>query len=233
MKKRSLFTVIMIALSMCLLAACGGSGSDRLPVSDTEYADYVGERFSGKDPWGGDLSITIRSVVNGKMDWTFVNAFENHTFFQEQGDTEVKDGAAEYIVQGDDAESDNASFYYEGTIELADGQVALTFLKGSVSISSPEGGSDSRMAEALEPSGIDNKVILKKAPEGSMREYEVKEGDSIHSIAKQFGLTTKELAMINQNVIIETAQAHGHKFDDVIEYAKYLFPGEILKIPVD
>ncbi len=60
----------------------------------------------------------------------------------------------------------------------------------------------------------------------------MKEGDSIHSIAEEFGVTTKELAIINQTVIIETAQAHGHKYDDVIECAKYLFPGEILMVPV-
>jgi len=87
------------------------------------------------------------------------------------------------------------------------------------------------MAEALAGSGADSTVILEKAADDSLMEYTVQSGDSIHSIAKEYGITTKELAILNQTVIIETAQAHGHQFDDVIEYAKYLFPGEILMVP--
>lgn len=36
---------------------------------------------------------------------------------------------------------------------------------------------------------------------------------------------------MNQTVIIETAQKNGYQFDDVTEYAKYLFPGEVLVVP--
>ena len=74
-------------------------------------------------------------------------------------------------------------------------------------------------------------MVLVKAADDSLMEYVVQSGDSIHSIAEEYGITTKELAIINQVVIIETAQKYGHEFDDVIEYAKYLFPGEELLVP--
>ena len=218
-------------MAAMVLAACGSSKDEKLPVSDEAYDEYVGTQFAGQDPWGGDLTITVRSIVDGKMDWTFTDTFEDHTLYQEQGETTIQDGSAEYSIQGKDVENENISFSYEGTMELSDGQITFTFLKGSVTTKSSDGDSDARMAEALEASGISNEVVLVKAADDSLTTYTVQEGDSIHSIAEQFGISTKELAIMNQTVIIETAQAHGHQFDDVIEYAKYLFPGEELVVP--
>jgi len=231
MKKGVLFIASVIVISAFILAACGNSKEEKLPVSDSEYADYVGTQFSGQDPWGGNLTITVRSIVDGEMDWTFTDAFDNHTLYQKQGKTLIQDGKTEYSIQGKDVENENVSFSYEGTMELSDGQITFSFLKGSVTTSSSEGGSDARKAEALEGSGIANEVILVKAADDSLTTYTVQKGDSIHSIAEKYGISTKELAIINQTVIIETAQAHGHQFDDVIKYAKYLFPGEVLQVP--
>ena len=231
MKKGVLFIASVIVIAAFILAACGNSKEEKLPVSDDAYAEYVGTQFSGQDPWGGILTITVRSIVDGEMDWTFTDVFDNHTLYQEQGKTLIQDGKADYSIQGKDVENENVSFSYEGTMELSDGQITFNFLKGAVTTSSSEGGSEARMAEALEGSGIANEVILVKAADDSLTTYTVQEGDSIHSIAEKYGISTKELAIINQTVIIETAQAHGHQFDDVIEYAKYLFPGEVLQVP--
>ena len=219
----------VIAIAAAALAAC--KGDEKLPVSDPEYMEYVETQFSGQDPWGGNLTITIRTIINGEMDWTFTDAFDDHTLYQEQSKTKVESGKAEYSIEGKDAENKDVSFSYEGTIELKDGQVTFSFLTGAVNTASSAGGSQARMAEALAASGISNEVVLVKTPDDSLMEYEVQSGDSIHSIAKEYGITTKELAIINQVVIIETAQQYGHEFDDVIEYAKYLFPGEVLMVP--
>lgn len=229
MKRRAVLLLSIFAMATFLLAACGDS--EKLPVSDPEYADYVGCQFSGADPWGGSLAITVRTIVDGKMEWTFTDAFDEHTLYQEQSGTAIQDGIAEYEIQGKDVENDKVTFSYQGTLELRDEQIAFTFQKGSVTTSSPEGGSDARMAEALAGSGSDNTVVLKKAADDSLTTYTVQEGDSIHSIAERFGTTTKELAILNQTVIIDTAKAQGYEFDDVIEYANYLFPGEVLLVP--
>ena len=230
MKNKSLLVLLMIAVGAMVLAACGSSEDEMLPVSDDAYAEYVGAQFAGQDPWGGELTITVRSIADGKMDWTFTDSFDDHTLYQEQAETAIQDGIAEYSIQGSDAENENVSFSYEGTMALSEGQIIFSFLKGSVTTKSSEGDSDARVAEALEASGISNEVVLVKAADESLTTYTVQAGDSIHSIAKQFGISTKELAILNQTVIIETAKAHGYQFDDVIEYAKYLFPGEELVV---
>ena len=228
--KKCLLALCAVAITALVLTACG-AGDDKLPVPDSDYMEYVGTQFSGQDPWGGNLTITIRTIINGEMDWTFTDAFEGHTLYQEQSKTKVENGKAEYSIEGKDAENKDVSFSYQGTLELKDGQVIFSFVSGAVNTSSSAGDSQSRMAEALPDSGISNEVTLVKAADDSLMEYVVQSGDSIHSIAKEYGITTKELAIINQVVIIETAQKHGHQFDDVIEYAKYLFPGEVLLVP--
>ena len=223
--------IFVIAMAAMVFAACGSSKDEKLPVSDDAYAEYVGAQFAGQDPWGGELTITVRSIVDGKMDWTFTDSFDDHTLYQQQGKTAVQDGRVEYSVQGKDEENKNVSFSYEGTMELSEGRITFRFLKGSVTAKSSDGDPETRIAEALETSGISNEVVLVKTADDSLTTYTVQEGDSIHSIAKQFGISTKELAILNQTVIIETAQAYGYQFDDVIEYAQYLFPGEELAVP--
>ncbi|MCQ2529907.1 MAG: LysM peptidoglycan-binding domain-containing protein [Lachnospiraceae bacterium] len=231
MKNKYLVVLSVIVMAVMALAACGSSKDEKLPVSDDAYAEYVGAQFAGQDPWGGELTITVRSIVDGKMDWTFTDSFDDHTLYQEQSGTVIQDGSAEYSIEGKDAENKNVSFSYEGTMDLKEGQITFSFLKGSVTTKSSAGDSDFRMAEALEPSGISNEVVLVKTADDRLTTYVVQSGDSIHSIAKEYGITTKELAILNQTVIIETAKAYGHEFDDVIEYAQYLFPGEELVVP--
>ena len=231
MKSKFLLVISVIIVAAMVLAACGRSKDETLSVSGDSYAEFAGAQFAGQDPWGGELTITVRSIVDSKIDWTFTDSFDDHTLYQEQAETAIQDGIAEYSIQGSDAENENVSFSYEGTMALSEGQIIFSFLKGSVTTKSSEGDSDAHVAEALEASGISNEVVLVKTADNSLTTYTVQAGDSIHSIAKQFGITTKELAIINQTVIIETAQAHGYQFDDVIEYAKYLFPGEELVVP--
>ena len=65
----------------------------------------------------------------------------------------------------------------------------------------------------------------------SGRTYIVKKGDSLHSIAEQFGVTTASLAMLNAEVLISTARKYGKNPTNVLEFADYIFEGEELKIP--
>lgn len=222
-----------------MLAACGNSSAssqkEALSVqesaNDKEYAEYTGYQFSGSDPWGGTLTITIKSITDGKMDRTFIDSFENHTLYQAQNETVLKNAAAYFDIQGEDVEQKDVSFAYRGTMELKDGKITVTFDSGSVTSASPEGGSSYRFAESLSDSGLSHQVVLDKAVNGPYVRYIVQEGDSIHSIAKEHGISTKQLAILNQVVITETAKAHGLVFDDAAEYAKYLFPGEELLVP--
>jgi LysM repeat protein len=61
--------------------------------------------------------------------------------------------------------------------------------------------------------------------------YIVQPGDSLHSIAQALGITTAELALLNRDVIIKTAQQHGYHFINPVQYANYIFEGEELLLP--
>jgi len=224
-KKKNIVTIILAA-ALCLLITACSSEIEKLAVSDQEYADYAGAWFRGKDPWGGDLSVMIKSIVDGKMEWTFTDSFDQSTLYQEMKETVVQDHAASFDVQGNDAENRNTTFQYQGTMELKDGTVVMTFESGAVM--TQQDGPPVRDVKELADAG---RVTLEKPDESELNTYTVKQGDSLHSIAEQYGISTKDLAIMNQTVIIETAQAHGHQFDDVIEYARYLFPGEVLIVP--
>lgn len=219
----------MIALASCLLFSACASKAEKLEVSDAEYSSYAGEWFRGEDPWGGNLTVMITGIVDGKMEWTFTDSFDDSTLYQAMKGTEVKDSAAVFDVHGNDAQNKKTAFRYQGTMELADGAVVMTFESGEVT---KEDGSARRSVKEL-PDTDAARIRLEKPDRSELNTYTVQEGDSIHSIAEQYGISTKDLAIMNQSVIIETAREHGYQFDDVIEYAKYLFPGEVLVVPAE
>ena len=75
--KRKILIVCMIVLGLLSLTGCHSGGNETLPVSDEEYMDYAGRQFAGEDPWGGILTVTVRSIVDGKMDKYPEAAFYN------------------------------------------------------------------------------------------------------------------------------------------------------------
>ena len=239
MKKKNRLFSIMIGITAFLLIVGGSypisaaeeSSADPDQTDEVSYEEYAGYIFSGKDPWEGTLTITVRSITDGKMEWTFTDSFEDHTLFQVVEDTELQNGKADFDVQGKDVEQEGVSFSYQGSIELTEGKLVVIFKSGAVTSESAEGGSSYHFAEALSDSGISDQVVLDRTAEGPYTSYSVKDGDSIHSIAEEYGISTKDLAILNQIVIMETAKSHGLEFDDVTEYVKYLYPGEILLVP--
>ncbi len=216
-KGRSLFILcgMLLFLTACsnsLPAAGVPASGPALPsggendAADPEYAEYSGYQFTGKDHRGGTLTVTIISIADGKMDWTFIDSSEGHTLYQVQKETVLQDMKAPFAIQGKDVENDGVTSDYQGTLELKDGKVTVTFDSGS-------------------------QAVLDRTADGPYTVYTVREGDSAHSIAKAHGISTKDLCILNQLVILDAAKAHGYEFDDVTEYAKYLFPGMELLVP--
>ena len=173
MKKRpGMLLAVCLAIGL-LLAGCSGnagapsgvessqseSSGQSAASSDSEYEEYVGNLFVGQDPWGGTLAVEVKSISEGKASWTFIDASEGSTLYQDVTDTKIADGRAEFTLAGRDLENDD-TFEYSGTLELKDGTVVMTFLSGAVATHSSEGGSSSRMAEALAGSGLSNSVTL-------------------------------------------------------------------------
>ena len=195
-------------------------------TAEPNEAEYAGYQFSGQDPWGGSLSITILNLSDGKLDWSFTDSFENHTLYQVQKGTLLQEGKADFDLQGKDVEQPGGSFSYQGSLELRESKLIVSFLSGAVTA---EDGSVSHDAAAL--SGEAQQVVLERNANGPYMTYVVQAGDSVHSIAQAHGISTKDLCILNQIVIMETAKSYGYEFEDVTEYAKYLFPGEELLVP--
>ena len=233
MKRKYMLLLIMGGILSLLLSACGASASPSpealsavlAPTDDEAYAEYAGYQFSGKDPWDGTLTLTIKGIYDGKMEWTLTDSFEDYTLYQTQKDTVLQNGMADFDLQGKDVEGKDISFALQGSLELKEEKITVTFLSGSVTDAS------SQVEKALSEDGLSHQTVLDRA-NGPYVRYIVQEGDSLHSIAKAFGISTKDLAILNQIVIEETARTNGLEFDDVTEYAKYLFPGEELLLPL-
>ena len=116
-----------------------------------DYKDYIGYQFSGKDPWGGELAVTIRTLENDKMTWTYTDVLgsgESSVTVYSELETEFKNGKSSFTVNGNAEE--NYAFNYTGTISLEDGNVIITLIDGALEEKSDEGGSASYQVKALE-----------------------------------------------------------------------------------
>lgn len=115
------------------------------------YDEYLGYQFSGKDPWGNELAVTIRTLEEDKLTWTFTDVVgegETSLTLYNELTTDFKDDKTTFTVKG----NADATYTYEytGTLKLADGKLTITFEKGALTSNSPEGGSSSHQVEALE-----------------------------------------------------------------------------------
>ena len=163
MKKISKLLVVILSAVMVFSAAsfayAGGF--------DAQANNMLGNQYSGQDPWGGELSITIRSISDTSLSWSFTDVFGNSTLYNEMADSPIYNGHVDFYVEGQDLYNASITYNYSGTLDFVDNQIVVTFLAGEVDENSPEGGSSSRHVAALEPGR--NVVVLKNnsaAPEG-------------------------------------------------------------------
>lgn len=168
MKKSILFSV----LTMISLFAITGCFSKK-----DNYDEYIGYQFSGTDPWGNELAITIRTLKDDKLTWTYTDTFEDATVYQEIT-SKFKDGKTSFNVKdsiqvdglkdigGKTVDiSSSYSYDYSGTLTLKDGKLFVKYEKGALTSISSEGGSSSHQVEAL--NNKDKEVTLKKVVDNS------------------------------------------------------------------
>ena len=143
MKKFSkLFATLLVGVLALVLAGC---------AKKADYKEYIGYQFSGKDPWGNELAVTIRTLEDDKLTWTYTDVIgkgENAITLYNEIVSEFKDSASLFIVKGND--ENNNSFDYSGTLTLKDGSVVIKFEKGQLTTNSTEGGSGSYQVGALD-----------------------------------------------------------------------------------
>ena len=120
MKKISKLLVIALVFFLTLsLTAC---------KKEADYKDYVGYQFSGKDPWGNELAVTVRTIENDKITWTFTDVVgegESSLTLYNELSTDLKDNATSFNAKGN--ADDTNTYDYTGTLTLKDGKLLVKF----------------------------------------------------------------------------------------------------------
>lgn len=119
-----------------------------------DYSPYMGYQFSGKDPWGNNLAVTIRKIEGGKVEWTYTDVLgtgkDSMTIYNVLS-TDFKDGKTSFKLTNNPKDK-KYSYEYEGVLSLKDGKVIISFSSGALTTNSNEGGSSSYQVGALETS---------------------------------------------------------------------------------
>ena len=134
--KKILLIVMLLAVS-CTAQAEG-------------FADYTGGKFVGSDPWEGELTVTIESIDDNRMDWTLTEAVEDVTLCLSINDTELTDGVGDFHIMGISQDNESIAYDYTGTVALSEGAVIITFTDGQTTQLNANGGSGFHMVGALE-----------------------------------------------------------------------------------
>ena len=119
------------------------------------------KRYTGIDPWGNPLAITIDSIADEKISWTYTEDFAGQMLVQSFADTDIIDGQVAFHVEGTIQDADYITCDYSGTMTVGDDALTITFTSGEMTEASPEGGSTAYHVEALEEA--DRTVVLKSA----------------------------------------------------------------------
>ena len=158
-KYNKIFALVFVLVIALFITGCKKdekeSDTNNTNTEITEknsYEDYIGYQFSGKDSWGNELAITVRTLENDKLTWTYTTvvgeAEESMTLYNELT-TDFVDGVTSFNVSGN-TDKELYTFDYSGTLTLKDGNLIVTYTAGQITNNSPEGGSTSHNVGALE-----------------------------------------------------------------------------------
>ena len=139
------FLTIMLAVVLAFVIT--GCSKDTKEADNGEYAEYLGYQFSGQDPWGAELAVTIREIKDDKITWTYTDTLTKDITVYKELTTTLKDNKSSFTVKGKDGDN---SFSYSGTLSLKDGKLTIKYSKGELTTKSSEGDSSSYQVEALE-----------------------------------------------------------------------------------
>lgn len=148
----------LIAMLLALIMALGITAM----AEAADYSAFIGKTYTGSDPWGGNLAVTIKDIHDGGMDWIYADTLDDMAFTQSFEGTALTDGTAQFHVSGAVEGKDNETFDYTGTVALADDMIVVTYSGGELTEHSDEGGSTAYHVAALDE--LDRKVALNPAP---------------------------------------------------------------------
>lgn len=151
--------IIFAAMMVLSLAACAGAKSE-------DYNSYIGYQYGGNDPWGNILTITLYTMENGNVSFSFTDVIgkdeDSYTLYTDDLAGQLKNGVIDFNAKGASIEDENLTFDYSGTITLNGGRLIVEFKDGQVTTLSEYGDSGSLHVGALEDK--DKTVTLSRDP---------------------------------------------------------------------
>ena len=140
--------------SYMLRATCleKATGTIQIEVKPGAYSEYIGKQYSGNDPWGNPLSITLKGMYGNEVSFAYeavIGEGEYIRTFLTASSGEMKDGILPFHVAATAEEYEAMHCDYRGTLTLKNGSLFVTYDAGSVVEESPEGGSAGYQAMGL------------------------------------------------------------------------------------
>ena len=150
--------------SYLLRATClkKATGTIQIEVKPADWSNYMGKQYTGQDPWGNRLSVTLKGITGNEVSFayeTVIGEGEYTRTFLTESSGEWKDGTIPFHVTAAAKEYEAMHLDYSGRLTLKDGSLFVTYDAGSVMEESTEGGSAGYQALGLE--GEDKTVELR------------------------------------------------------------------------
>jgi hypothetical protein len=122
-------------------------------VKPAAYSEYIGKQYTGEDPWGNPLSITLNSMEGIEVSFTYesvIGADDYRRTFLATSSGDLNAGTVSFHISATATENEAMHLDYTGSLTLADGSLFVTYDAGSVVEESSEGGSAGYQALGLE-----------------------------------------------------------------------------------
>jgi hypothetical protein len=151
--------------SYLLRATClkKATGTVQIEVKPAAWSSYLGKQYTGQDPWGNPLSVTLKGIEGNEVSFAYESVIGEGEYtrtFLAESSGELKDGAIPFHITATAKEYEAMHLDYSCHLTLKDGSLFVTYDAGSVMEESTEGGSAGYQALALEG---ENKTVELRA----------------------------------------------------------------------
>ena len=129
------------------------TGTIQIEVKPAAYSDYIGKRYTGEDPWGNPLSITLKSMDGIEVSFEYESVIGEDDYrrsFLAESSGELNAGTISFHITATAKENEAMHLDYTGSLTLAGGSLLVTYDAGSVIEESTQGGSAGYQALGLE-----------------------------------------------------------------------------------
>lgn len=129
------------------------TGTILIEVKPADWSNYMGKQYTGKDPWGNPLSVTLKGMAGNEVSFAYESVIgegEHARTFLAESSGERKDGAIPFHVTATAKEYEAMHLDYSGRLTPKDRCLFVSYDTGSVVEESTEGGSAGYQALCLE-----------------------------------------------------------------------------------